>query len=334
MEPLKTQANRDPGTVLVADDVDIMRITCERALQKEGFRVVSAATGGEALKLINAEKFEVALLDIRMPGLSGVDLLRRIKDSGREVEVIMMTAYADAEVAQESLNLGAAALLMKPFEDVSVMVDEVRRSMARVKRRLGEPEDAARGLETALLKAQLLSPEQIRSAKLQAQESGQSLRRAILSLGLLKEEDMDWAVSNYLDIPYVRVTEGMLDLDLIRNFPPALARRFACLPLFRDGKQLHLVTGNPFDPRAAEEVAAAFGVTPVFSMGSEMEIASLLRRHYGKPSGEGGAYNDPARLGEFLSGVEFVEVAEATVAPDGQGGFTVALRGRVRPRSE
>ena len=114
MNPVK----RLEGSVLVADDVDIMRVTCERALAREGFEVVTASSGLEALKALDRRRFEVGVFDIRMPGISGMELLKMVRGRGNPQEVILMTAYADAGVAEEALNFGASSVLVKPFEEI------------------------------------------------------------------------------------------------------------------------------------------------------------------------------------------------------------------------
>ena len=100
---MNTQSQGLGGAVLVADDVDIMRVTCQRALEREGFEVVTVASGREALKALDLRRFEVAVLDIRMPGLSGMELLKMIRGRGNPGEIILMTAYAEAGVAEEAL---------------------------------------------------------------------------------------------------------------------------------------------------------------------------------------------------------------------------------------
>jgi len=82
-----------------------------------------------------------------------------------------------------------------------------------------------------------------------AEKGGFTLRQALSSVKTITPQDIDWAVSNYLDVAYVRITEKMLDPDLVRSFPAHLAYAYTCLPLFRSGNELHLVISNPFHPR-------------------------------------------------------------------------------------
>lgn len=336
--------NRKTGAALVVDDVDIMRITCQRALERAGYSVVAASSGLEALKVLESNPVEVAVLDIRMPGISGVDLLKKIKDRWPETEVIMMTAYADAEMAEESLKMGASALLRKPFEDINVLVEAVKRSMARVRFKQGKSADKGNGLEEALLSSKLLNADQLAEAKKLAEDKELPLRQALIEIGAASADQLDWAVAEYLEIPYVRITEKMLDQDLIKNFPPRLARAYNCLPLFRSGEELHLVIGSAFPAEAAETIARALELKPVLSIGDQEEIRELIEKLYGPsqslsfselaerlPSLPPSEQHRLAR--EFLLRSEFIELEKMRIAPGEAGDFELEFKARLRARS-
>ncbi len=338
------QANRVEGTrgsVLVVDDVDIMRTTCKRTLEKEGYEVIDSASGQEALKRLPSDGVDVAVLDIRMPGISGVDLLRKIKTDWPETEVIMMTAYSDADMAEESLNLGASALLTKPFEDIDVLRKTVRKSMARVKLRRGQEHEDGPCFEDILKGSGLVNEHELERARSKAEKDGIILRQALASLEILSQEDQDWAVANYLDIPYVRLNSKMLDPDLIKNFPADLARAYTCLPLFRNRDELHLVIANPFDRQASEAIAYNLEAVPVLSMGNEAEIKQLITRFYG-PSQEAGLEEIIKKLADdradgktrlikdLFQKAEFEEVSDISISAEGDGRFAIRLEGRIK----
>lgn len=340
MEQLK-YSEKTTGAVLVADDVDIMRTTCKRALEKEGYEVIAAASGREAMKKMPEAGVDVAVLDIRMPGISGVDLLRKIKTDWPETEVIMMTAYSDAEMAEESLNLGAAALLTKPFEDIDVLTKTVRKSMARVKLRRGQEHEHGPCFEDVLKGSGLVNEHELERAREKAEGEGLTLREALAAMDILSQEDQDWAVANYLDIPYVRPNSNMLDPDLIKNFPADLARNYTCLPLFRSGKELHMVIANPFDQQAADAIASNLEALPVLSMGNEDEIKELITRFYGPPpdsdlTGIIEKLNDDSSdskgrlLKDLFKKAEFEQITDLSVSPEGRGTYTIRLQGRIK----
>jgi ATP-dependent Lon protease len=110
--------------VLVVDDEEIARKNLDHILQKEGYIVVMAASGAEALEKMKTSNFDVVLTDIRMENISGIDVLEKTKSRYPETEVIMVTAYASTDSATETLKKGAFQYIAKPFKinDIRITV--------------------------------------------------------------------------------------------------------------------------------------------------------------------------------------------------------------------
>jgi len=107
--------------VLVVDDEEIARKNLHYILKKEGYTVVIAASGEEALDKMKTSNFDVVLTDIRMENISGFDVLEKTKSKYPETEVVIVTAYASTDSAMESLKKGAFGYIAKPFK-----IDEIR----------------------------------------------------------------------------------------------------------------------------------------------------------------------------------------------------------------
>lgn len=101
--------------ILIADDEATIRNTLSAFLAEEGHETITAASGEEALKLISQVPFDALITDIRMPGMSGIELLRRSKALRPEIPVLIITAYAALETAVEALREGASDYIIKPF---------------------------------------------------------------------------------------------------------------------------------------------------------------------------------------------------------------------------
>ncbi len=115
------------ASVLVVDDEAAIRYSVSKTLQRVGYSVREATSGEDALEIIGSEPFDVVLTDIRMPpGLDGVELIRRIKDTDPDTIVILMTAYPSLPTAVEGLRLGAHDYLIKPSSS-----QDIRQSVAR-----------------------------------------------------------------------------------------------------------------------------------------------------------------------------------------------------------
>ncbi len=106
----------EPATLLVADDDPAVRQSLERMLTREGYRVLLASDGQAALERLQAGGIDVVLSDLKMPGLTGLDLLRAVKIVAPEVDVIMLTAFGTVEEAVKAMKEGASDFLTKPFQ--------------------------------------------------------------------------------------------------------------------------------------------------------------------------------------------------------------------------
>lgn len=116
--------------VLIVDDTKNIRMLLMKCLQMEGFEVRTADDGYEALEVFKSEAFDMAFLDIKMPYLSGTEVLKKIRETGITTPVIIITAYATVKNAVECTQMGAVAYLQKPFtaEKVRNVLAELNKS--------------------------------------------------------------------------------------------------------------------------------------------------------------------------------------------------------------
>ena len=126
-------SNMEKATILVADDEFSVRDVISRRLTEEGYECAVACDGTDALKKLNAREFGLALLDIKMPGRLGTDVLEQIQVKCPDTAAIMITAVNDVETAISSLNTGAYDYVVKPV-NLNALVISVE--MALDKRRL------------------------------------------------------------------------------------------------------------------------------------------------------------------------------------------------------
>jgi DNA-binding response OmpR family regulator len=101
--------------ILVVDDEKNIRLTLSQSLEPLGIPVQTAVNGEEALQKLGEGRFGLVFLDLKMPGMDGMDVLRRIKDDWPAVRVIIITAHGTIESAVEAMKLGAVDFLQKPF---------------------------------------------------------------------------------------------------------------------------------------------------------------------------------------------------------------------------
>jgi len=137
--------DEEPVRVLVVDDEEALRTTLARVLKQRGIVVETADNGFAALDMIEKTPFDVVLVDVRMPGMTGPQLLSRVKSAGYPVEVVMMTAFADISTTVNAVKAGAHGFLTKPFVTNESVVIEVLNA-AQVRRLREKTEDLQRAL--------------------------------------------------------------------------------------------------------------------------------------------------------------------------------------------
>ena len=132
--------------VLVVDDERSMRELLEIVLKREGYEVLVAASGAEAVRALERQRVDLLISDLRMPDMSGVDVLRAGKQLDPELSAIVVTAYASTDTAVEAMRLGACDYLTKPFDvdELKILVrqtlerGQLRQENVLLKRALGE----------------------------------------------------------------------------------------------------------------------------------------------------------------------------------------------------
>jgi two-component system, NtrC family, response regulator AtoC len=141
------------SSVLVAEDEQVARTSLVELLEAEGFRVLAAEDGGQALSLILREEPDAVLLDIRMPRLDGLSVLRQALKGGSDSTFIVMTAYGDSSTAIEAMKLGAFDYLAKPLDFAHVLAQLERaighRKMSRKARM--QPADAGKSSSGSMI---------------------------------------------------------------------------------------------------------------------------------------------------------------------------------------
>lgn len=114
--------------LLIVDDQFGIRILLNEIFQKEGYQTFQAANGVQALNLVQNENPELVILDMKIPGMDGLEILKRVKKINESIKVIIMTAYGELDMIQEAIDHGAITHFSKPFD-----IDEI---IAAVKKEL------------------------------------------------------------------------------------------------------------------------------------------------------------------------------------------------------
>lgn len=109
------------GKVLIVDDQVGIRVLLIEVFTSEGYSTYQASNGKAALDLVKRERPDIVLLDMKIPGMDGLEILRHIKEIDPAIKVIMMTAYGELAMIRQATDLGALMHFTKPFD-----IDEMR----------------------------------------------------------------------------------------------------------------------------------------------------------------------------------------------------------------
>jgi len=102
--------------ILIVDDEKNYTMIIGEILQEEGYTSITASSGMEALDILNNEIIDLILTDVKMPGMSGIQLLEKIKELNPDIPVIIMTAYGSVEKAVDAMHRGAYTFILKPLK--------------------------------------------------------------------------------------------------------------------------------------------------------------------------------------------------------------------------
>ena len=146
------------ATIMLVDDEERFLSTTRKLLEKRGYNAITASNGNMALELLDRKPVHVVILDVKMPGMDGIETLKAIKARHPMVEVIMLTGHATVESAVQGLKSGAVDYLMKPadIDDLVVRVEEAyaRRQqldekirMIQLRKHMGSPRNIIKGMQ-------------------------------------------------------------------------------------------------------------------------------------------------------------------------------------------
>jgi len=132
-----------------------------------------------------------------------------------------------------------------------------------------------------LAASRIISESDILDALEEQKRSGCRFGEALLNLGVVTPEDIDWALSNQLDIPYIRLKRGTIDPEAVALIPADMARLYSCIPLFVAGGELNIAIADPLNRPAIEAIELMTGMRVSVSVALQREIRDMLDEQYG-----------------------------------------------------
>jgi DNA-binding response OmpR family regulator len=119
--------NQKINILLIDDEEEFISTLAER-LELRGYQCRTAGDGESGIQMIENERFDIAILDLMMPGLNGLDTLRQIKTTNKELPVILLTGHGSTKDGMEGMRLGAFDFLIKPL-DIYVLIEKIKSAL-------------------------------------------------------------------------------------------------------------------------------------------------------------------------------------------------------------
>ena len=122
---------QDKKNILVIDDEEVILDFFQELLSKDGYVVKVARTGEEGLTALGKEFFNLAIVDKNLPGINGLEVIKRCKELSPDTQIIIVTAYGSLESVMEAIKLGVLNYLTKPFENIKKVRENIRKALKR-----------------------------------------------------------------------------------------------------------------------------------------------------------------------------------------------------------
>ena len=138
------------SSVLIVDDQEDLRYSLAKVVKKQGYSVTTAATGQDAIEILQSTVIDLVFLDIGLPDINGIQLIPTIKETSEEVEIVILTGLNDAKTAVDALRAGALDYIVKPFDLLEFKSILNRILQARISRKKEHLQTSTIGLETII----------------------------------------------------------------------------------------------------------------------------------------------------------------------------------------
>lgn len=304
------------GRILVVDDEAFIRDIVSRKLTAEGFECTQAEDADRALSLLARESFDCIVSDIRMPGMSGVELLRKVRMTDKDVAVVMATGAPDMDVALEAMRLGAYDHLSKPLnlDELALTVDRA----IEKKRLVQENREYQQNLETMVL-------ERTR----QLHDANEELRKLFVSSIKALAHALE-AKDQYTQGHSERVAEGAVRIARYLSLAEQEVQSIWLAGFLHDIGKIGIKESVLNKPGALDEgewrsiqehpVVAERILGPIEELG---DVIRIVRHHHERYDGTG--YPDGLKAADIPLGARILTVADAFDALTSKRSYRDAL---------
>ena len=299
--------SRTAFTLLFVDDEENVLSALKRIFMEENYTILTATSAAVALEILGEQPVQLVITDHRMPGMTGADLLKRIKETWPETIRIMLTGYADVNSIMGAVKDGAVyKFITKPWNDEDlrltvslalqqyVLIQENRKlkevakyQQATITRYAGLFDESRGMLADILIKTGALTKDAVTSARKQ-REPAEFLGDSLVRLGLITENVLVRALQKNLEIDFIDLRETEINSSVVSIIPMDICQRHRIIPVRMETGQLILAMSDPSDLMLCDNITRVTGLKVVPYIAFSSEIGAALERALGLKDSEAG----------------------------------------------
>ncbi|HEY3346408.1 MAG TPA: ATPase, T2SS/T4P/T4SS family [Nitrospirota bacterium] len=274
--------------LIVDDERDILTVTA-KILEREHYTTLSAGNGIEALDKVRENAPDLVLLDYMMPGMNGLDVLKEIKKIRPETEVVMVTGRGSETTAADSIKMGAAEYVMKPY-DRDGLVSVVKRVLAERREKLeAEQQEMAhlarmvgkQRLGDILITKGFASFQDISDSVDRAEKAGKRLGQVLLEDGVISEEQLSRTLAYQHGVKFVNLFNFHIETRFFEAIPYELMERYQFVPYQEEGGRLVIALADPTNIIMVDELELLLNRPLNICVATRSSISEALKRSEG-----------------------------------------------------
>ena len=322
----------EAASILLVDDERNVLESLKRAFAGESYKIASASSAGEAVKILEAEPVEVVVTDYAMPGHTGSDLLKVVKDRWPDTIRIMLTGHADVQSIMGAVNEGAVfKFITKPWnnEDLKLTIRLALRQHALLRENMLLKEMAKEQqlkiknysvmldenrtiLGYVLDRAGVVSKDDYREA-MDQRIDGEVALETLVRLGLAGEMEIIEALRSYLDLEYVDLLEMKLNEAAVKFLPRDICERGRMIPIDLDAHQMTLAMADPSDMYKCDNLSLMTGLKIKVVIARASDILRQLAAVYDE-----NVRSDPSDP-DFISDIDPLDEVDIIIEEEDEG---------------
>jgi type II secretory ATPase GspE/PulE/Tfp pilus assembly ATPase PilB-like protein/FixJ family two-component response regulator len=298
-EPDEAFAAQSGYTLLFVDDEEGILMSLKRIFLDENYQILTATNASEALEILEGQKVHLVVSDHRMPGMTGAQLLKEVKERWPQTIRIMLTGYADVQSIMGAVNEGAVyKFITKPWSDEDLRLtvslalqqyallqenkklkDETKRQKQKIQSFSALVGENNGVLGSLLTNAGLLQKEDFPCA-LRQRRGEEFITDTLVRLGMATESKIVQILQNKLQLEYVDLKEMNLNAEVVRILPRDLCVKNRMIPIRLDGRQMTLAMADPSDIYKCDNLArmTGFKINSVIARSSDV-LEKLITFH-------------------------------------------------------